>query len=61
VTEGKERSSRLLKQDGWAWWYTKVIPALGRQRQEGGEFAVILSYIGDFASKKQGMGGGCNI
>lgn len=28
-----------------AWWYTHVIPALGRRRQEVQEFMIILSYI----------------
>jgi hypothetical protein len=28
-----------------AWWYTRVIPALGRLRQESCEFQAILGYI----------------
>jgi hypothetical protein len=28
------------------WWYTAVIPALWRRRQEDQEFKVILGYIG---------------
>jgi hypothetical protein len=26
-------------------WLTPVIPAYGKQKQEGGEFLIILSYI----------------
>jgi hypothetical protein len=29
----------------WVWWYTSVIPALGRKRQEDLEFKAILGYI----------------
>jgi hypothetical protein len=29
----------------WAWWYTPVIPALGRLRQEACELKVSLGYI----------------
>jgi hypothetical protein len=30
---------------GQAWWYTPVIPAPGRQKQEDYDFEVSLSYI----------------
>jgi hypothetical protein len=35
------------------WWHTPVIPALGRLRQEGGEFEVSLGCILRPASKKK--------
>jgi hypothetical protein len=29
----------------WVWWYTPVIPVLGRLRQDDCEFKASLSYI----------------
>jgi hypothetical protein len=34
----------LYQKSSWA-WYTPVIPALRRLRQEDGEFEVILGYL----------------
>jgi hypothetical protein len=34
-----------------AWWYTLVIPALGRQRQEDGEFQTSLGIQSETPSK----------
>jgi hypothetical protein len=37
-----------------AWWLTAVIPALGRLRQENGEFKASLGYIERTPSQKEG-------
>jgi hypothetical protein len=29
----------------WEWWYTPVVPALGRLKQEDGEFKASLGYV----------------
>jgi hypothetical protein len=37
--------SLFFKITSWAWWYTSVIPALWRLRQEDCRFEASLSYI----------------
>jgi hypothetical protein len=39
----------------WVWWYTSVIPALGRLRQENHEFQGSLGYIARPYVKKKCM------
>jgi hypothetical protein len=38
---------------GWAWWYTPIISALGRLRHKDGEFQASLSYIVRHCLKKK--------
>lgn len=39
----KEREKNS-KKSSWAWWYTPIILAPGKQRQEDQKFKVILDY-----------------
>jgi hypothetical protein len=41
----KKRKKEKNSQRGQAWWYTPVIPALGRLRQEDLEFEASMDYI----------------
>jgi hypothetical protein len=37
---------------GWMWWYSPVIAALGRLRQEGLEFKILLSFLINLGMRK---------
>jgi hypothetical protein len=37
----------------WVWWFTPVIPALRRLRQDNHEFKVILGYVTRSCLKKE--------
>jgi hypothetical protein len=41
---------------GRAWWYTAVIPALGRLRQEDHEFKASLGHMSQIKKKKRKEG-----
>jgi hypothetical protein len=49
------RESSKMFHRCWAWWFTAVIPAVGRPRQEDGEFKVRLGYIVRPCPKKKGL------
>jgi hypothetical protein len=51
----EEAAAKLLNQDAWddqAWWYSPIIPALRRLRQENLKFKTRLGYIGRPCHKK---------
>jgi hypothetical protein len=45
ILRGRERTMKKCQKQSLAWWFTPVIPALGRLRQEDGKFRTRLGHI----------------
>jgi hypothetical protein len=54
VKETEESVSESEKELSRAWWFTPLISALRRQKQEDHEFGASLGYMGDPISEREG-------